>query len=229
MSDMEPYASSAATLFRNMVTPASIMAGALISVGLNNAPDFKTDKHETATSSFLRNAYPLVTVMTFISQFIAILWAIISINQLTELDIKDAESVWHLLQRDFALPWAAVNAHFVLGMFGFIFVIGTKSYFNCDKGPMGKSVAGVSCAGLLFLVSIVNRGVSSGGGEEGLRFGASVLSLFKTYFTLLLSRMLTNFGPLEFAALAVGAYSTGNALICAAKDMKSKKSRGVSV
>lgn len=220
---MEDYAESAASLFRNMVTPASIMAGSLIPVGLNAPPAFTANAPESSFSTFLRTVYPLVVVLSFISQFIAILWAIVSINQLTELDIDKAESVWHLLQRDFELPWAAVNAHFVFGMFGFIFVIGTRSYFNCDKGPMGRAVLGVAGAGLLFLVSIVNRGVSSGGGDEELRYGSSVLSLFCSYFGLLLSRMRTDFALLEFAAVALGVYSTSCALLCAMRGVNKTK------
>eukprot|EP00545_Synedropsis_sp_CCMP1620_P010925 CAMPEP_0119024514 /NCGR_PEP_ID=MMETSP1176-20130426/32027_1 /TAXON_ID=265551 /ORGANISM="Synedropsis recta cf, Strain CCMP1620" /LENGTH=50 /DNA_ID=CAMNT_0006979835 /DNA_START=1 /DNA_END=150 /DNA_ORIENTATION=+ len=48
-----------------------------------------------------------------------------------------ASSVWDLIQRDFELAWVATNAHFVLGMLGFMWVICSKAYFAANKGPLG--------------------------------------------------------------------------------------------
>ena len=102
--------------------------------------------------------------------------------------------MWHLLKRDFELEWAAVNTHFVVGMLGFLGMIGSRAYFMAKKGLLGRSVMGIALSGLALMVSIVNRGVAAGGGPQAtggaMRYGANVLALGKCYISLLLGRAL---------------------------------------
>jgi hypothetical protein len=105
------------------------------------------------------------------------------------------------LKRDFDLPWAGTNAHFVLGMLGFMQLIMIRSFFQAGGGLLGTSVAGLTCSGLLLMVSIVNRGVAAGSGD-GMRYGATILHLL-LHYTKLLARQATkpgSFGPLQVTA-----------------------------
>jgi hypothetical protein len=60
------------------------------------------------------------------------------------------------------------------------------------------------------MVSIVNRGIASGGGKAGQRYGKSIVGLLQSYVSLLWNRSRESFGPLEFVAvgLFVGAVIT---------------------
>jgi hypothetical protein len=203
------YSSATASLFNNMKTPASIIAGAMVPIGLLNPVAFDPDKTDGAFATFLRRSYPLVAVMALCSELISVMWATVAVNQLTETKIDMAASVWHLIQRDFEIPWVATNAHFVFGMMGFLWVIGCRVYFMAHKGPIGISAAGMVGSCFLLLTSIVNRGVAAGGGNAELRFGTNVLSLFHTYSCLLWKRACSpeSFGPLELGAMGVALAS----------------------
>ena len=120
----------------------------------------------------------------------------------------------HLLNRDFRLEWAATNAHFVAGMWGFAMLIGTRSYFAAGGGLLGRSLAGTVGAALMLMVSVVNRGVAAGGGDESSRFGSTVLSLWSQYITLLWKRA-TNpkcFGILEAGSVLLFLWSMQGAV-----------------
>ena len=67
-------------------------------------------------------------------------------------------------------------------MWGFMFLIGTRVYFEAGRGLFGQSLAGIAFSALLLMVSIVNRGVESGSGD-GLRYGQNVLALMSRYGT----------------------------------------------
>jgi hypothetical protein len=195
----------------NMRTPASILAGALVGLVMlaplpANSP---VGKAESRFEKSLRLAYTVVGVTSLLNQLISIMWATVAVNKLIETNIAPAATVWALLQRDFDLEWAAVNTHFVLGMFGFCFLIGTRAFFQIGGGLMGQSVAGLAISGLLLMVSIVNRGVAAGGGD-GSRCGASVFGLISHYAFTLASRSATGVnmcGPLGISSIAVFAWS----------------------
>ncbi|KAL3938575.1 MAG: hypothetical protein SGARI_001687, partial [Bacillariaceae sp.] len=123
----------------------------------------------------------------------------VAVNQLTENKPALAASVWDLLQRDYALAWAAVNSHFVLGMLGFMWLIGTKAFFM----GAGPAAFGLALSGVTAMISIVNRGVASGGGAAGQRFGTSILGLFQSYAALLWNQSRRSFGPLEYVSVGL--------------------------
>jgi hypothetical protein len=115
----------------------------------------------------------------------------------------------HLLQRDFDLAWAGTNAHFVAGMWGFMLLIGLRSYFQAGCGLLGRSIAGLAFSGLMLTIAIVNRGVAAGSGD-GLGYGGTVLHLIGHYVALLFKQATKpgSIGPLELAAmLGVTFYS----------------------
>ena len=154
----------------------------------------------------LRKMFPFVSVTSLASLLISVLWSSVMVNQLTENKPALAASVWDLLQRDYALPWAAVNSHFVLGMLGYMWLIATKAFFMGGGPP----VFTLAMSAMTMMVSIVNRGVASGGGKEMHRFGSSIVGLICSYLSMLFQRSKASFGPLEYAAAGLFLVSCSN-------------------
>eukprot|EP00540_Astrosyne_radiata_P011343 CAMPEP_0116849494 /NCGR_PEP_ID=MMETSP0418-20121206/15607_1 /TAXON_ID=1158023 /ORGANISM="Astrosyne radiata, Strain 13vi08-1A" /LENGTH=229 /DNA_ID=CAMNT_0004481229 /DNA_START=63 /DNA_END=752 /DNA_ORIENTATION=- len=207
------YAPEAARLFGNMMVPSSILAGAMVPLGFLAPISLQSDEKEGQLAKILRLAYPILAVTSLCSDLLAVMWATVAVNQLTETKVAMAESVWHLLSRDYALQWAAVNSHFVLGMLGFMGAVATRTYFMCNKGPFGASVSGIVVAGLTLMISVVNRGVASGGGSD-MRYGTNFLALFSNYARLLVNRAFSTktFGPLEITAISLMLVSITSAV-----------------
>ena len=217
------YTGAAASLFNNMRTPASIIAGAMLPIGFLSPLKLDPDEDDGRFVIFLRRIYPLISVLSLCSQLLSVMWATVAVNQLTETTIEATSSVWHLIQRDFYLPWVATNAHFVIGMMGFMWVISTRAYFLADKGPAGLSAAGMACSSLLLMISIVNNGVAAGGGKN-MRFGSSVVSLLRAYAVRMINRASSAacFNPVERSAAALFVFSLGNGIRIALCDVKQK-------
>lgn len=200
------FAPDAASLFRNMITPASIMAGGAL--GLASQVDFHGDPaREGKFAQILRKVFPLACVAAYTSHLLVVVWASVAVNQLSENKPALAASVWDLIQRDFALEWAAVNGHFVLGLLGFMWLVATKAFFIGGQGPMGQSAFALVLSAMLSAVSIVNRGIAKGGGTPGLQFGSSVIGLLHTYITLFYKRSIAAFSPLEWTAVMLATAS----------------------
>lgn len=223
------YAPAAASLFNNMKLPASIIAGAMIPIGIGGPLKFEPDDDDGKFAILLRRLYPVAVVVALCSELISVMWATVAVNQLTETNIEAASSVWHLIQRDFQLPWVATNAHFVLGMIGFMWVICSRAYFMAAKGALGASTAGVAFSSLLLITSIVNRGVAAGGGSN-MRFGGSVLALFRCYTHLLLKRATSahSFGPFELGAVGLFTFSIVNTIRLVIKDVMTMEKKPTS-
>jgi hypothetical protein len=196
-SNNNVYAQAATTLFVNMLTPASILAAAMISLGLKapfqipNTIKKDSTKNQVQHVESLRRAYIVVTLISFCSELLAVMWGTVAVNQLTERTLAPTDSVWELLQRDVDLEWAAVNSHFVIGLIGFMYMVGLRGYVmlleaQASEALMVSVLSGVGAA-LLLMVSIVNRGVESGGGD-GVGYGHTILDLFGHYIALLYQR-----------------------------------------
>lgn len=228
-SGLSDYAPATAALFNNMKVPASIIGGAMVPMGFAAPLKFEHDADDGPFAIFLRRSYPFAAVLSLCSELIAVMWATIAVNQLTETKVEMASSVWDLIQRDFEIPWVATNAHFVIGMLGFMWVICSKAYFLANKGSLGASAAGLAASGMLLITSIVNRGVAAGGGTDGAQFGSSVLALFHTYARLFLKRACApkTFGPLEVGAASLALFSLGNAARIIYRDVSKEQTRFV--
>eukprot|EP00542_Grammatophora_oceanica_P012486 CAMPEP_0194043646 /NCGR_PEP_ID=MMETSP0009_2-20130614/15243_1 /TAXON_ID=210454 /ORGANISM="Grammatophora oceanica, Strain CCMP 410" /LENGTH=212 /DNA_ID=CAMNT_0038687927 /DNA_START=255 /DNA_END=893 /DNA_ORIENTATION=- len=209
-----------------MKLPATILAGAMIPLGLA-APLKLEEDDDSKLTRILRRIYPVAVMIALSSELISVMWATVTVNQLTENKVPLAASVWDLLRQEYELEWAAVNAHFVLGMFGFMWIIGTRAYFVAQKGPLGLSVAGIASSGLLTLVSIVNRGIAAGGGKAEHTFGGTIIGLVSNYVSLLLKRAvgLTNrpAGALELIAVGLFLVSFGHAVRAIIMDTTTKE------
>lgn len=202
---LSQYAPAAINLFNNMKTPASILAGAMVPLGILNTLPKCQSGTENKLLKVLRHTYLLVSLLSFFSELMAVMWATVAVNQLTETVVAPAESVWHLLKRDYDLAWSGVNSHFVFGMIGFMWMIGTRAAFLIQNDQPNKYLGFASyCSvgsALSLMISIVNRGVAKGSGD-GLNHG-NILGLFSNYRTLLLKQAfsMTSFGPLEVVAV----------------------------
>lgn len=209
---LQQFAPEAAKLFGNMITPASIMAGAIMPLGFASQLDFKGDPaNESKFAQILRKIFPVVCVASFVSHLLVVMFSSVTVNQLTENKPQVAESVWHLIQRDYAVEWAAVNGHFVMGLLGFMWLVATKAFFIGGQGAIGKSSFTLALSGMLSAVSIVNRGIARGGGAPGLRFGSSIVGLLQSYVVLFYKRSLSGISPMEWSAAALAIYSVFNA------------------
>ncbi|CAB9525267.1 expressed unknown protein [Seminavis robusta] len=244
---LKDYAPAAASLFNNMKTPASILAGAMIGMGFLSPlpqppPHIKaveprkkgkkgTEEPELATiihkslDRMLRKSYLLVTIFSFGSELLAVIWSTVAVNQLTETAVAPAASVWELLKRDwYDLAWSATNSHFLFGMLGFMWMVGTRAFLMVQAKPwninpvlagdeadsLSMSAASILlvASSFLLMMAIVNRGVATGGGQVGDSYGGSVLSLFQHYIKLLseqaIGAAIAPAGPLEILSIIFG-------------------------
>eukprot|EP00967_Tisochrysis_lutea_P130588 scaffold226110_cov37-Tisochrysis_lutea.AAC.1 len=213
------YAAEVAGLFNNMKTPASILAGALVPLGfLAPLPSPRADG-EPSHATLIRKLHLVIATASLSSELLSVMWATVAVNKLTETAVQPAVSTWALIQRDFELPWLAVNAHFVLGMLGFMAMVGSRAYLTAIGTPYGLEAAGCATASLLLMLSVVNRGVESGGGE-GLRYGSNILALIVRYVSLLLHQAIFKFGFLEISAMVLGGGSLGMAIASGVKEYR---------
>jgi hypothetical protein len=109
--------------------------------------------------------------------------------------------------------FTGVNTHFLLGILGFGFLVGTKAFFHSGTGLLGKSIGGIAVSGLMLLLSIINRGVHSGGNNKKESYG-SVLGLCGRYFGLLVRSASSKQrrGVLELGGMGVLTVSLALAL-----------------
>jgi len=139
----------------------------------------------------------VVALISVTSELIVVLWSAVEVNQLTERTFDPAFSVWDLIQRDCDLPWSGINSHFILGIIGFVTMLWMRAYVtllsaNASRSLMAAASSGTAAA-LCLCVSIVNRGVETGGGGENT-YGSTIIDLISHYGTLLLK---AGFGLVE--------------------------------
>lgn len=208
------YAPAATSLFNNMKLPASVVTAGMVSLGFATSfPKLPKDtlervysKETRAQCASLERLHIVVALISVTSELVVVLWSAVEVNQLTEKEYAPAYSVWDLIQRDADLGWSAVNSHFVLGIIGFVTMLWLRAYVmllavKASRALKAGASAGTAAA-LCLLISIVNRGVQSGGGQ-GIGYGKSILDLLVHYVSLLF-QVATNMdspGPLQFSAI----------------------------
>jgi hypothetical protein len=103
-ASLQQFAPQAVNLFNNMKTPASILAGALVPLGLlaplPSAParveSAGPGRGESRVARYLRQSYVAVAVLSLLSELISVTWATVAVNQLIETSVAPAESVWYV-------------------------------------------------------------------------------------------------------------------------------------
>jgi hypothetical protein len=212
------YAPAATSLFNNMKLPAAVVTAGMISLGFATGfPELprETDAnrhifplHLRARCEGLKRLHIVVALVAVTSELITVLWAAVEVNQLTEKQFAWSVSVWDLIQRDCDLAWSAVNSHFALGIIGFVAMLALRAYVMLIAAEASVELmigAGSGTgAALCLMISIVNRGVESGGGGDD-RYGTTMMDLFGHY-AVLLAQEATNGvspGPLQLAAIVL--------------------------
>lgn len=214
------YAPAAESLFNNMKLPAAVVTAGMISLGFATGfPKLPKDtlervysKETRARCASLERLHIVVALISVTSELIVVLWSAVEVNQLTERTYEPSYSVWDLIQRDADLAWSAVNSHFVLGIIGFVVMLWLRAYVMLlavqASRPLMVAASSGTTAALCLMISIVNRGVQSGGGQ-GVGYGKSIIDLVVHYISLLFqfATNLDNPGPLQVSAIGLESTS----------------------
>mmetsp|Transcript_16048 Transcript_16048/g.19970 ORF Transcript_16048/g.19970 Transcript_16048/m.19970 type:complete len:262 (+) Transcript_16048:40-825(+) len=195
---LRDYSAPASALFNNMRTPAALIGGALVPLGILSAP--RIEPNDTPITKFFKKANLLLSIASLLSEVIAITYSTVAINKIAELDTVMSEGVAQFIGDYHLLPWLGTNVHFLLGLFGFGLLAISKPYFLYGRNA-GNVVACWATAAMMFCVSIVNKGISMGHGtidNTGARFSDNLFSLTIKYAHLVWS--YAQRGPLAYVA-----------------------------
>ena len=225
-ANLKDFSGTASGLFNNMRTPAAIVGGAIVPLGILTAPPLNDE--DTNKIRLLKKANMLLAIASLLSEILAITYSSVAINKLAEVKFPLTEGVSMLISNHFELAWIGTNVHFLFGLFGFGLLVGTKCFFT--YGPKVGKIAGCwSVASFLQCTAIVNRGISMGSGEFGvprIKFADNLLSLSLKYVSLLIAKAKSGILP----ALAMGILLYSFTLIIdllmdgfKAEDSKAKK------
>ena len=193
------HRAAVSALFNNMRTPAALIGGAIVPLGINNPPtiDWKKDGAKTR---LIKRFYQLVGVFSMYNELLAIVYATIACNKLAEVNHGPTASVDALISRECELAWIGTNLHFLAGLAGFGTMVGIKRYLCIEKTPTVSIVSGLwTAAALCNGMAIVNRGIAQGDGDGG-NFGKNIVHLMVRYIQLLYRDAQ---GPLSYIALGL--------------------------
>ncbi len=205
---LKDHSSTASSLFNNMRTPAALIGGAIVPLGILSAPPLQED--DGSVVRLLKKGNMLLAIASLLSEILAITYSTVAINKLAEVTFPPTSGVSDLISSHFELAWIGTNVHFLLGMFGFGLLVGTKAYFTYG-GKLGKIAGSWSFAAFLQCTSIVNNGISMGQGNiddlgfHGSRYANNLLSLCLKYIQIIFSTART--GPLPLLAIMLTLYS----------------------
>ena len=132
---LKDHSSAVAGLFNNMRTPAALIGGALVPIGMLTAPTITKD--DTKFDRVVKRVNILVAVSSLLSEVLAVVYASIAINKLTEVPSPLTTNVADLISQKYELAWLGTNIHFLYGLLGFGLIVGGKAYFLFGN-PVGK-------------------------------------------------------------------------------------------
>ncbi len=205
---LQDFSGTASSLFNNMRTPAALISGAIVPLGLLSAPPLEKD--ERPKIRLFKKANMLLAIASLLSEVLAITYSTVAINKLAEVRFPPTAGVSELIVNHFELAWIGTNVHFLLGMFGFGLLVGSKAYFTYGS-KIGKIAGSWSFAAFLQCTSIVNNGIAMGQGKvdstgfHGFRHANNLVSLCMKYIKIVLSKGRE--GPLPFLAIIFFLYS----------------------
>jgi hypothetical protein len=192
---LKDHSAAAVGLFNNMRTPAALIGGALVPLGiLNAAPVAKDDSKRT---KLFKRAYILLGVASLLSEILAVTYSTIAINKLVEVAHAPTAGVVALIANHHELAWIGTNIHFLLGMMGFGLIVGAKASLVFGN-PTGQIAGLWSMAAFMQALSVVNRGIAQS------PFGSNMFTLTLRYGSLLLANAT---GVMSTSAVAVFLYS----------------------
>jgi len=200
---VKDYSGTAAGLFNNMRTPAALIGGAIVPLGLLTAPEIDKSKDSKRVQLF-KKVNLLLAIASLLSEILAITFSTVAINKLAEVRFPPTTGVDELLSKHFEIAWMGTNVHFLLGMFGFGLLVGSKAFFTYGS-KVGKISGCWGVAVFLHCSSIVNQGIALGAGDNSPHFASNLLTLVIRYVTLTMSRVRGR--PLSMIAFGVIFYS----------------------
>mmetsp|Transcript_7748 Transcript_7748/g.11769 ORF Transcript_7748/g.11769 Transcript_7748/m.11769 type:complete len:291 (+) Transcript_7748:120-992(+) len=204
--ELKDHSGAAAGLFNNMRTPAALILGATIPLGLLMAPDL--EEGDSPAMILLKKTLLLLAMSSLLSEILAITYATVAINKLSELQYHRTMTVADLIENHFELAWIGTNIHFLLGLFTFGLLVGFRAYFKYGE-PAGKIIGSLSVAAILQATSFVNEGIAMGHGDidnTEFQFANNLFMLTMRYIRLLLCRVKK--GPLPIISIGLYLYST---------------------
>lgn len=201
------YSGVATGLFNNMRTPAALIAGAIVPLGLLTAPGLV--KGEPKKQELFKKANCLLAIASLLSEILAITYSTVAINKLAEVQFAPTAGVAELIANHFELAWMGANVHFLLGMFGFGLLVGSKAYYLYG-GKVAKVAGCWSVAAILQCTTLVNAGITLGSGNvngdgERFKFAKNLFTLTLTYAKVAFVKAKSR--PLSMASFAIIAYS----------------------
>ena len=195
------YSEAARLLFGNIIGPASMLTGGLVPLGFLADPlPVDEGKNGKKWKKKARCLYQVLAVVSLLNELIAIMYATVATNKLTEVPTAPAVSVFALIKRDYELQWIATNVHFLLGLLGFCSMIMLRALCIYPQF-INTSSAGLALSALVGMVSILNVGIAEGDGQ-GHRLGGNAFWLVARYTTLLVKSFVekrTVMGMVSFA------------------------------
>lgn len=192
---LKDHSAAAVGLFNNMRTPAALIGGALVPLGiLSAAPIVETDSKRT---KLFKRAYILMAVASLLSEILAVTYSTIAINKLVEVAHAPTAGVVELISGHHELAWLGTNIHFLLGMMGFGLIVGAKASLVFGN-PTGKIALLWSMAAFMQALAVVNRGIAQS------QFGSNMFTLTLRYGKLVLANAR---GVMSISAVAVYLYS----------------------
>lgn len=203
------HTAKAAALFGNMRVPAALFVGAVLPLSFGFPMPLT---NSTRVNVAARRANIVLGVSALMSELVALTYSTVALNKLTEVAHAPAASVMALLHRDYERQWLGCNVFFLLGLFGIATMVGMRGALALGV-KFGALPACVCASAIMLMTSIVNDGVRQGDGTaDGVRFGASMLSLIFRYGRLLCAHAWHSGGPLAIASI-VSAFAAGALMV----------------
>jgi hypothetical protein len=216
----DPFSAAARTLLSSFLTPAALLAGALVPMGFLAPP--LPDK--TPWQRKIQSIYSMVSVFALSNELLAIMFATVTSNRLlqspppppVETSLPAVTNVYEFILRHYEFPWIATSLHLLMGLIGFMGMIMIRTYTFFPKSVQ-MPATGMAGAALLAMISIANTRVSGVYSNNNSRIihgeNANLLSMLFRYGYLLFQQIRSReMGVMAVAALSLVAFSIGSAL-----------------
>lgn len=182
---LKDYSGAAAGLFNNMRTPAALIGGSIVPLGLLTAP--KVEPGDSKLAKRLKYANMLLAIASLLNQVIAITYSTVAVNKIAELEFPPTAGVAEYIEKYHSLSWLGTNVHFLLGLFGFACLVIAKPYVLYGAN-IGNVATCWTSAAMLSCVAIVNKGIAMGHGTVDnvqAKFASNLFGLVLSYLGLL--------------------------------------------
>jgi hypothetical protein len=196
-SVLKDYSKDAIDLFNNMRSPAALLSGGLVPLGIMTAPAVKED--DTTFVKIVKKANVLLGVASLLSEIIAVTYSSIAINKLVELPSPLTTGVVELLRQKHEMAWLGTNIHFLFGMMGFGLIVGNRVFLEFGN-PVGKLAIGFSVSFFFQALSVVNKGIAMG---DEARFATNFFCLSMKYASLVAKNSTTGICSIASVTIAI--------------------------